>query len=164
MKHKKKNIDFFLFSVVKHEIVGVIGETVALPCNCSPAWPADGPHFVWYKDRSTLPIYRWELFCYQAISILLSCPSCRKSILELLERILLIFFLVSTCGPALAGANTGRTRESWLGEVTSTTRRPRTPAAPPSTSTRWWRGTAASTGAGWTTRPRPPGTPGSSSS
>ena len=52
--------DFFL--VVKHEVVGVIGETVAVPCNCTPAYShlADKPALIlWYKDRSKLPIYRW---------------------------------------------------------------------------------------------------------
>ena len=50
------------FLVVKHEVVGVIGETVAVPCNCTPAYShlADKPALIlWYKDRSKLPIYRW---------------------------------------------------------------------------------------------------------
>ena len=48
--------------MVKHEVVGVIGETVAVPCNCTPAYShlADKPALIlWYKDRSKLPIYRW---------------------------------------------------------------------------------------------------------
>ena len=47
---------------MKHEVVGVIGETVAVPCNCTPAYShlADKPALIlWYKDRSKLPIYRW---------------------------------------------------------------------------------------------------------
>ena len=43
-------------------MVGVIGETVAVPCNCTPAYShlADKPALIlWYKDRSKLPIYRW---------------------------------------------------------------------------------------------------------
>ena len=54
-----------LFSVVKHEVVGVIGEAVAVPCNCTPAYShlADKPALIlWYKDRSKLPIYRYRAF------------------------------------------------------------------------------------------------------
>ena len=61
----KKYILFCLFSVVKHEVVGVIGETVAVPCNCTPAYShlADKPALIlWYKDRSKLPIYRWPTY------------------------------------------------------------------------------------------------------
>ena len=48
---------------MKHEVVGVIGEAVAVPCNCTPAYShlADKPALIlWYKDRSKLPIYRWD--------------------------------------------------------------------------------------------------------
>ena len=51
----------FVTAVVKHEVVGVIGERVAVPCNCTPAYShlADSPALIlWYKDRSKLPIYR----------------------------------------------------------------------------------------------------------
>ena len=49
-------------SVVKHEVVGVIGEGVAVPCNCTPSssHPGDRPALIlWYKDRANLPIYRY---------------------------------------------------------------------------------------------------------
>ena len=49
------------FSVVKHEVVGVIGEGVAIPCNCTPAHAHTGDKpalILWYKDKAKLPIYR----------------------------------------------------------------------------------------------------------
>ena len=47
--------------MVKHEVVGVRGEAVGVPCNCSPALSHPGDHpalILWYKDRAKLPIYR----------------------------------------------------------------------------------------------------------
>ena len=54
--------------VVKHEVVGVVGAVVAVPCNCTPSYslPGDRPALIlWYKDRAKLPIYRYTaiLFC-----------------------------------------------------------------------------------------------------
>ena len=52
-----------VLSVVKHEVVGVIGEAVAVPCNCTPSHsqPGDRPALIlWYKDRANLPIYRYD--------------------------------------------------------------------------------------------------------
>ena len=51
-----------VFSVVKHEVVGVIGEGVAIPCNCTPSYAHTGDKpalILWYKDKAKLPIYRW---------------------------------------------------------------------------------------------------------
>ena len=48
--------------VVKHEVVGVVGAVVAVPCNCTPSYtlPGDRPALIlWYKDRAKLPIYRY---------------------------------------------------------------------------------------------------------
>ena len=50
-----------LFSVVKHEVVGVVGSSVSVPCNCTPSYSntRDSPVLIlWYKDRAKLPIYR----------------------------------------------------------------------------------------------------------
>ena len=70
-------------------------------------------------------------------------------------------FSVLTFGPPQAPATTGRTH-GWATEASSTTRRLRGTASPTSPSRGWWGRTVGSTGAGWTTRSRPPGTPGSS--
>ena len=48
-------------SVVKHEVVGVVGEGVAIPCNCTPGYAHTGDRpalILWYKDKAKLPIYR----------------------------------------------------------------------------------------------------------
>ena len=53
-----------VLSVVKHEVVGVIGEGVAIPCNCTPSYAHTGDKpalILWYKDKAKLPIYRWIL-------------------------------------------------------------------------------------------------------
>ena len=50
-----------VFSVVKHEVVGVVGSSVSVPCNCTPSYSntRDSPVLIlWYKDRAKLPIYR----------------------------------------------------------------------------------------------------------
>ena len=52
-------------SVVKHEVVGVVGEGVAIPCNCTPGYAHTGDRpalILWYKDRAKLPIYRSVCF------------------------------------------------------------------------------------------------------
>ena len=60
----KMSVYFYLlnvFSVVKHEVVGVIGEGVAIPCNCTPSYAHTGDKpalILWYKDKAKLPIYR----------------------------------------------------------------------------------------------------------
>ena len=82
----------FLFSVVKHEVVGVIGETVAVPCNCTPAYShlADKPALIlWYKDRSKLPIYRLVVSGYQDMkTFLFPCHLLQiKSILRVVGEI-----------------------------------------------------------------------------
>ena len=51
----------FIEKVVKHEVVGVIGEGVAIPCNCTPSYAHTGDKpalILWYKDKAKLPIYR----------------------------------------------------------------------------------------------------------
>ena len=48
-------------SVVKHEVVGVVGSSVSIPCNCTPSYShtQDSPVLIlWYKDKAKLPIYR----------------------------------------------------------------------------------------------------------
>jgi len=50
--------------VVKHEVVGVVGEGVGIPCNCTPSYsrPDDKPVLIlWYKDKAKLPIYSFDL-------------------------------------------------------------------------------------------------------
>ena len=50
-----------LVSVVKHEVVGVVGSSVSIPCNCTPSYShiPDTPVLIlWYKDKAKLPIYR----------------------------------------------------------------------------------------------------------
>ena len=52
-------------SVVKHEVVGVVGEGVAIPCNCTPGYAHTGDRpalILWYKDKAKLPIYRSVYF------------------------------------------------------------------------------------------------------
>ena len=55
-------ISNFTILVVKHEVPGVVGESVSIPCNCSPTLdthPGDKPVLIiWYKDNAKLPIYR----------------------------------------------------------------------------------------------------------
>ena len=75
----------FSFSVVKHEVVGVVGEKVtkttkywisliflilkvAIPCNCTPTYSQAGDKpalILWYKDKAKMPIYRFvkQLLC-----------------------------------------------------------------------------------------------------
>ena len=41
--------------------MGVVGEGVAIPCNCTPAYShaGDKPALIlWYKDKAKMPIYR----------------------------------------------------------------------------------------------------------
>lgn len=54
----------FIEKVVKHEVVGVVGEGVAIPCNCTPAYShaGDKPALIlWYKDKAKMPIYSFDL-------------------------------------------------------------------------------------------------------
>ena len=50
---------------MKHEVVGVVGEGVAIPCNCTPGYAHTGDRpalILWYKDKAKLPIYRSVYF------------------------------------------------------------------------------------------------------
>ena len=50
---------------MKHEVVGVVGEGVAIPCNCTPGYAHTGDRpalILWYKDKAKLPIYRSVCF------------------------------------------------------------------------------------------------------
>lgn len=58
------NDEKFIEKVVKHEVVGVIGEGVAIPCNCTPSYAHTGDKpalILWYKDKAKLPIYSFDL-------------------------------------------------------------------------------------------------------
>ena len=60
-----------IISVVKHEVVGVVGSSVSIPCNCTPSYShtQDSPVLIlWYKNKAKLPIYRSVLCLHVSYS------------------------------------------------------------------------------------------------